>query len=453
MRLPHRQIALVLLRLLLPLTLAGAFAIAVYTRFYSGWIYVGDLPSWPAYVTYFAVSTVLWLSLEPRYALTERFFVARSSIRWLWPVIKLDLLTLAVVSSAAFFWRGYSFSRFTVAVFWTAHVVICYVCGTILRVWLDRKQAQIRVLLVGPSTFEYPIDTYLTEQFFSGVQWRGGAREAIEVLRSFESSASCQEVFVVLSLTEASRATEFSEALQRLPVPGSIAIAGLSADGSPARSLLWLSDDFSPAGEFDYVVLKRLVDICASLLGLVALSPVLLLVAIITWARSGLPVWIAQDRVGRRGRRFRMYKFRSLPAENLTHGDFQWTPPQTDPWGNFLRTSGIDELPQLWNVVQGEMSLIGPRPERPHFAETFRRQFPSYSTRHRGYVGITGWAQVHGLRGDTSISARVEHDLYYLRHWSVALDFRILAMTVANFFRTLLGAGVNAREREHAGPA
>jgi lipopolysaccharide/colanic/teichoic acid biosynthesis glycosyltransferase len=149
--------------------------------------------------------------------------------------------------------------------------------------------------------------------------------------------------------------------------------------------------------------------------------------------------------VGRLGRRFRLYKFRTLPVATLADAGYRWVAPPTDAWGRFLRSTGLDELPQFFNVLRGEMSLVGPRPERPHFVEQFRRQLPFYSTRHRFQVGITGWAQVNGWRGDTSIPRRVEHDLYYLRHWSLALDFRILWMTLSDFFRRLWVAAAAMR--------
>ena len=189
---------------------------------------------------------------------------------------------------------------------------------------------------------------------------------------------------------------------------------------------------------FQYVFCKRLIDLVIAATGLVALAPVLTAIAVVIWRRSGRPILFVQERVGRGDRRFRLHKFRTLPVEAPADSDRRWTPPPTDAWGRFLRSTGLDELPQLWNVLKGEMSLVGPRPERPHFVEQFRRQLPFYSTRHSLQVGITGWAQVHGWRGNTSIARRVEYDLYYLQHWSLGLDFRILGMTVADFFRRLL---------------
>lgn len=202
---------------------------------------------------------------------------------------------------------------------------------------------------------------------------------------------------------------------------------------------------------FAYIYIKRLLDLVVSAASLLLLSPLLSLIAAATWTLSGRPILIGQERVGRAGRRFRLFKFRTLPASNLHHSAHQWTPPAPDTWGRFLRSTGLDELPQLLNVLLGDMSLVGPRPERPHFVEQFCRQLPVYSSRHRLQVGITGWAQVHGWRGDTSIATRVEHDLYYLRHWSLGLDFRILWMTLSNFMHDLRQSGTAVRKSANVG--
>jgi lipopolysaccharide/colanic/teichoic acid biosynthesis glycosyltransferase len=208
-----------------------------------------------------------------------------------------------------------------------------------------------------------------------------------------------------------------------------------------------------PAGAtFEYLFLKRLFDVTVSSAGLVILAPLFAAVAVISWIDSGRPVLISQERVGRWSRRFRLYKFRTLPVSCLEESDCQWTATASCGWGRFLRATGLDELPQLLNVLRGEMSLVGPRPERPRFAEQFRRQFPLYPARHRLRPGITGWAQVHGLRGDTSIAERLEHDLDYLRHWSLSLDCRILWMTVRNLCRQLLHPEQAMENSAHARP-
>ncbi len=184
-------------------------------------------------------------------------------------------------------------------------------------------------------------------------------------------------------------------------------------------------------------VLKRAFDLAGSGFGLILLSP--LLAALAVWVKldSPGPILYAQERVGMNGRRFRMLKFRTMRAGSDAGGP-QWTTkgdPRRTRGGTILRRFSLDELPQLWNVFVGAMSLVGPRPEQPAFVEQFRGSIPRYMLRHHMKAGITGWAQVNGLRGDTPLEQRVEYDLHYIQHWSLFFDLRILALTIARVFR------------------
>ena len=184
-------------------------------------------------------------------------------------------------------------------------------------------------------------------------------------------------------------------------------------------------------------LLKRCFDVVCSALGLIVLSPLLLAIAV--WIRldSRGPVFYAQERIGLNGHRFKMLKFRTMRTDAEATGA-GWTVPG-DPRrtraGRVLRPTSLDELPQLANVLRGEMSLVGPRPERPVYVDQFRASIPRYMLRHHVKAGITGWAQVHGLRGDTPLEERIEYDLYYIRNWSLALDIRILLKTLVRVFR------------------
>lgn len=183
-------------------------------------------------------------------------------------------------------------------------------------------------------------------------------------------------------------------------------------------------------------MLKRGVDIVGSLFGLVALSPLYLILAILVKVTSRGPVFYGQERMTREGKVFKMWKFRSMKvnAENIGDG---WTvkdDPRRTVIGPFLRSSSFDELPQLWNVFRGQMSLVGPRPERPIFIDKFKDEIPAYMLRHKMKAGITGWAQVNGWRGDTSIPKRIECDLYYIKNWSLLLDIKILLLTFVKGF-------------------
>ncbi|WP_231706945.1 sugar transferase [Tsukamurella sputi] len=186
---------------------------------------------------------------------------------------------------------------------------------------------------------------------------------------------------------------------------------------------------------------KRVTSLATSLAGLVLLSPLLLLVAIaIKVQEPHAPVLFRQTRVGQEGRLFSLYKFRTMRPVPDEESDRDWTDEslRTTRLGRFLRRHSIDELPQLWNVVRGDMSVVGPRPERPHFASRFGAEIPAYQSRHRVMVGLTGWAAIHGLRGDTDIRDRASYDNYYIENWSLWLDTKILLISVGT---VLFGRG------------
>jgi Undecaprenyl-phosphate glucose phosphotransferase len=189
----------------------------------------------------------------------------------------------------------------------------------------------------------------------------------------------------------------------------------------------------TPADSLDYALLKRVFDICFSVAILLLTAPLFGILALLIRLTSPGPVFFAQERVGLNGESFRMYKFRTMRVGPTEEGSTRWTTsddPRRTRLGAFLRKTSLDELPQFINVLKGEMSVVGPRPERPFFVHKFLEQFTRYNYRHSLKVGITGWAQVNGWRGNTSIEKRVEFDLYYLQNWSFGLDLRIILMTL-----------------------
>jgi len=180
-------------------------------------------------------------------------------------------------------------------------------------------------------------------------------------------------------------------------------------------------------------ILKRALDLAVGALALVVLGPLLLLIAIVIKLTSSGPVLLRQERMGLDGRAFSMLKFRTMRADAEADSGPVWATPGDDrrtPVGGFLRRLSLDELPQLLNVLMGDMSLVGPRPERPVFVETFRHRIPGYMLRHKVKAGMTGWAQINGWRGNTSLEKRIEYDLYYIERWSLAFDLKILLKTV-----------------------
>lgn len=184
-------------------------------------------------------------------------------------------------------------------------------------------------------------------------------------------------------------------------------------------------------------MVKRLMDIVGSIICIVIFSPVMLLSAILVKITSSGPLIFKQERVGLHNEKFMMYKFRTMYVQTEEEEKKGWTQkndPRVTKVGGFLRKTSLDEFPQLFNVLKGDMSLVGPRPERPQYVEKFREEIPRYMIKHQVRPGMTGWAQVNGYRGDTSIRKRIEHDLYYIENWTLGLDIKILFLTVFKGF-------------------
>ena len=182
---------------------------------------------------------------------------------------------------------------------------------------------------------------------------------------------------------------------------------------------------------------KRLVDIAGALVGLVLSAPIIAVCAAVIRGTSPGPIFYRQVRCGKNGREFTLYKLRTMREDAESDGP-GWTreeDPRVTPFGRWLRRTNLDELPQFWNVLLGQMSLVGPRPERPVYVRQFRAEIDRYMQRHVSLPGMTGWAQVNGLRGDTSIPERIHFDLYYLENWSLSLDFKIILKTLTGTSR------------------
>ena len=183
-------------------------------------------------------------------------------------------------------------------------------------------------------------------------------------------------------------------------------------------------------------IIKRIIDVVFSFIALLVALPLIIIVAIIQKLTSKGPIFYGHKRVGRDGTIFTLYKFRSMYVDkcDFSTGD-KWTTKEDEinritPFGKFLRKSNIDEIPQFWNILIGNMSVVGPRPEQPKFVEKFNKEIPDYFKRHRVKSGLTGWAQVNGLKGDTSIAERVRYDTFYIENWSLWFDFKIIIKTI-----------------------
>lgn len=244
-------------------------------------------------------------------------------------------------------------------------------------------------------------------------------------------------VFIALPMSRYSEVRQVFARLSRTLVEVRLvadvpSLAGLSLTTTQLDGMTVIGLRESPHFGLNIVV-KRVMDVVLASVGLVVLSPLMLLIALAVRLSSPGPILYRQERCGLNGRRFTMLKFRTMRVDAEANNTPGWTvenDPRRTRLGAFLRRTSLDELPQLFNVLAGEMSLVGPRPERPHYIEQFSRSIPNYMARHSVKCGMTGWAQVHGWRGNTSLRKRLQYDLYYITHWNPWLDLRILILTV-----------------------
>jgi exopolysaccharide biosynthesis polyprenyl glycosylphosphotransferase len=264
----------------------------------------------------------------------------------------------------------------------------------------------------------------------------------MDQIPTFSNGNSVNDIIIALPAARLSDVQKIAPALEKLCVPTRVVID--LGEGVILRDrlidlggihMLDLRPTLAETGP--YLFQKRIFDVTFSVLILLATLPVTLLIAFAIKLSSRGPIFFVQERVGLNGRVFRMFKFRTMKVGSPEEGNTRWTceeDPRRTRVGSFLRKTNLDELPQFLNVVRGDMSIVGPRPERPFFVERFLQEFDRYNSRHMFKAGITGWAQVNGWRGDTSIAKRVEYDLYYLRNWSLTFDLQIITMTLLRMF-------------------
>ncbi|HEV8309043.1 MAG TPA: undecaprenyl-phosphate glucose phosphotransferase [Methylomirabilota bacterium] len=367
----------------------------------------------------------------------------------------VTLATLLLVAST-FFIRHFSFSRWVILLFWGLDIVCVYWVRLTIREVVRgmRRHGRFvrRALVVGAGSLGQEVVRRLRGHPEFGVRVMGylddrqplGERiEGKEILGGFEAVTQVIEqyrvdqLFVALPMEAHHEALKILNALEgelvdvRI-VPDILQFVTLQAAIEELEGLPVISLAQSPITGWSRIA-KRGMDLALATAGVVILSPLLGLIAAVIRLTSPGPVFYRQARMGLDGRSFSMYKFRSMCVDAEAESGPVWATEQDDrrtPIGGLLRRYSLDELPQLWNVLRGDMSLVGPRPERPFFVHQFKTMIPQYMLRHKVKSGMTGWAQVNGLRGNTSLEKRIEYDLYYIQNWSLALDVKILLLTL-----------------------
>ena len=434
------------------LALLAAYAI----RFWSGLI------STPLGVPPFEPYLFLLLPLLPLHALAlrvaglyeyrhertkadEAFLVAQG----------VSLATLFLVAST-FFIRNFSYSRWVILLFWGLDVVSVYSLRLGIRDLVRglRRHGRFvrRALVVGAGPlgqevvrrlrghpeFGFQVVGYLDDRIPMGERVEGK-----EVLGGYEAVTQVLAEHRVDQLFVALRMEAYHEMLKILNaiegelvdvriVPDLLQFVTLRSVVEELEGLPVISLAQSPITGWSRLA-KRGMDVVLAAAGLVVFAPLMGLIALAIRLTSPGPVFYGQERMGLDGRSFQMYKFRSMRVDAEAATGPVWAAEgdgRRTGVGRLLRRGSLDELPQLWNVLKGVMSLVGPRPERPFFVHQFKTLIPQYMLRHKVKSGMTGWAQVNGLRGNTSLEKRIEYDLYYIQNWSVALDVKILLLTI-----------------------
>ncbi len=435
--------------------LALAFALAYATRFY---VLQAPIPPWGDSL----VSLILVLIIFPVTFHQTRLYAtnrSRTHIEEVFEIFKAMIMGTLIIVALTYFVRE-RYSRLTLAIF----VVYAFVLVSVTRLAFRQTLNELRrrgynlrsILLIGAGELGQrvieTIDNHRELGFrITGIVSRdpnkvGSKVQDIPVvghvgeIDSVLNGRRVDQVLIALPIEEAPLLKGLMEQLalrtvdvrivpdlyQYITIYGGLEEFGglpiISLQGGPLHG--W------------NLVAKRVFDVLISLLAVVLIAPLMLAIAVLVKATSRGPVLFRQERMGMDGKTFDMLKFRTMYIDSEAAGVqmARRDDPRRTPLGRFLRRTSLDELPQIFNVLRGEMSLVGPRPERPVFIEEFKRQVPKYHLRHKVKAGITGWAQINGLRGRTSIQKRIEYDLYYIENWSLILDIKILLRTALGGF-------------------
>jgi Undecaprenyl-phosphate glucose phosphotransferase len=454
-RLSFARLYLKIVTLLLP---ACAYFIAVKIRFGFNFLIWRTAPTGlPSYWGVLLLTTIVWAIAAEESELwnIEQVYAPGGKSRRL---LEALAFTYMIVMTAGFLYRQASYSRMVIAVSAVTLFFLATVTRILFRVILElmRKDGrnEVKILIVGTDRFARRVGTSLLHgevlpcRVVGFIRLPGqevavdGPVYEIDQIPTFSNGNSINDVIVALPAARLNEVQAIAPVLEKLCVPTRVVI-DLGTGVVLRDRLIDLGGirmlDLQPtlAESGPYLVQKRIFDIAFSVFILLVTLPVTLLITLGIKLGSRGPVFFVQDRVGLNGRVFKMFKFRTMKVGSREEGDTRWTSdqdPRRTTVGTFLRKSNLDEIPQFLNVLKGDMSIVGPRPERPYFVERFLSEIDRYNSRHMFKAGITGWAQVNGWRGDTSIAKRVEYDLYYLRNWSLTFDLQIITMTLVRIF-------------------
>lgn len=374
----------------------------------------------------------------------------------LWNFLKANTISISTFPIILYLLHEIDISRFFIFLFYSIHIFFGWTFRFFLRKTLHAARRkgfnQKHILLVGYSPaaesyidrlisnpqWGYKIFGILDNEKMAGVEYRN-----VKVVGNIESLSSLcnehifDEIAITLKLKDYSNLENIVSICEKRGVhtqfiPDYNNVIPTTARTEDIDGLPVINIRNIPLSNSINKIIKRLIDILGALVMLLIFGLPMLIVSIIIKSTSSGPLIFKQERVGLHNKKFQMYKFRSMIVQDSNSEKKAWTTkndPRVTLIGKFIRKTSIDELPQIFNVLKGDMSIIGPRPERPFFVEKFQEEIPRYNVKHQVRPGITGWAQVNGLRGDTSIRKRIDCDLYYIENWTLGLDIKILFLT------------------------
>jgi len=440
-----------------------AYILAWYLRFESGIVAIEAGTGFYSMETYFTALYVIVPGYVFLYYIFQLYTPKRMAgrKREFYNIVKANSFgaLLFIVAIYAIDRRDFSLSM--ILLFYIMNIVLATIVRnmihTFLRIMRKRGYNVKYILLVG---YSRAAEEYIN-RIRSNPQWgyvvrgilddkvpRGTMYRGVKVLGKIDNlfvilpDSKLDEISVTLALEDYNRLEEIVSLCEKSGVhtkfiPDYNSVIPSSPYMEDLQGLPVINIRHVPLTNTLNLIFKRIVDIVGSVFAIVLVSPIMLITAIAIKLTSKGPVFFSQERVGLHNKSFKMYKFRSMREQAPEHEKDKWTTrddPRVTKVGKIIRKTSIDEFPQFWNVLKGDMSLVGPRPERPLFVEKFKEEIPRYMIKHQVRPGLTGWAQVNGYRGDTSIRKRIEYDLYYIENWTMGFDIKILFLTVFKGF-------------------
>ncbi len=420
---------------------------------------VTDVPPFQDYALQLLPILVVWGFAFHAFDLYRPSRLGSHLSEWFRVAIASTLGVLVLIAIMTFAFRGYEYSRLVITFFLVQSIVVVSLARAafreVLRFARRRGYNQRYAIVVGGGEPAAEVLRVLRRRVDVGIRVLGLLSDkaeapgidaprlgGLEEIRAVLDRQQVDIVFIALPHSEYPRLTAVLNEIGDDPVtihfvPDVFGLASLRGGVEEFESIPFIHLRESPLYGWNRVA-KRVLDLVVGGGALVLAAPAMLAIATALKLVSSGPVLYRQERMGLDGQRFQMLKFRTMRVDAERETGPVWARPDDSRrtrLGTFLRRWSLDELPQLWNVLRGEMSLVGPRPERPSFVEEFRRRVPGYMLRHKMKAGITGWAQINGWRGQTSIEKRIEYDLYYIERWSLGFDLKILLLTFWSGFR------------------